>query len=115
SFCLYDQSGEGKHVIDSFRPDITSNSFQRPQFDMNSASGISKFILLSTLEQENNGYVRDDTIFIKTMVDMGDMNKTLLPYVFSLNPGLPIYVQQMMIKQEAERRVQRQQPQPSGA
>ncbi|CAF4200261.1 unnamed protein product, partial [Adineta steineri] len=79
SFCLYDQSGEGKHVIDSFRPDIKSNSFQRPQFDMNSASGISKFIPLSILEQENNGYVRDDTMFIKVMVDMGDMNKTLLP------------------------------------
>ncbi|CAF1098343.1 unnamed protein product [Adineta steineri] len=113
SFCLYDQSGEEKHVIDSFRPDIKSNSFQRPRSDMNIASGIPKFILLSMLEEENSRYVRDDTMFIKVMVDMSDTNKTLLPYMFSLNPGLPIHVQQLLIKQEVERRVQHQQLQTS--
>ncbi|CAF0993543.1 unnamed protein product [Adineta steineri] len=104
SFCLYDQSGEGKHVIDSFRPDIKSNSFQRPRSDMNIASGIPKFIPLASLEEENSRYVRDDTMFIKVMVDMSDTDKTLLSYVFSLNPGLPIHVQQIMIEQESERR-----------
>ncbi|CAF0929203.1 unnamed protein product [Adineta steineri] len=104
SFCLYDQSGEEKHVIDSFRPDIKSNSFQRPRSDMNIASGIPKFLPLSMLEEENSRYVRDDTMFIKVMVDMGDMDKTLLSYVFSLNPGLPIDVQQIMIEEESERR-----------
>ncbi|CAF3641287.1 unnamed protein product [Adineta steineri] len=110
SFCLYDQSGEEKHVIDSFRPDIKSNSFQRPRSDMNIASGIPKFIPLSMLEEENSRYVRDDTMFIKVMVDMSGMNKTLLPYMFSLNPGLPIHVQQLLIKQETKRRTQPQSP-----
>jgi hypothetical protein len=39
-------------------------------------------------------------------VDFGDISKTLLPYALSLNPGLPINIQQGMIKQEAERRAQ---------
>ncbi|CAF1098537.1 unnamed protein product [Adineta steineri] len=113
SFCLYDQTGEEKHVIDSFRPDIKSNSFQRPRSDMNIASGIPKFIPLSSLEEENSRYVRDDTMSIKVMVDFYGMDKTLLSYVFSLNPCLPIHVQQMMIEQEVERRVQHQQLQTS--
>jgi hypothetical protein len=62
------------------------------------------------IQQADNPYVRDDTMFIKVMVDFGDMPKTLLPYALSLNPGLPTYVQQVLIKQEAERRAE-QQPQ----
>ena len=97
-----------RHIIDSFRPDIKSNSFQRPRSDMNIASGIPKFFPLAMIQQEGNPYVRDDTMFIKMMVDFGDMPKTLLPYALSLNPGLPTNVQQEMIKQEAERRGQGQ-------
>ncbi|UJR22221.1 hypothetical protein I4U23_025285 [Adineta vaga] len=109
TFCLYDQSGQGKHVIDSFRPDIRSNSFQRPRSDMNIASGIPKFMALSTIEEDggrSNGYVVDDTMFIKVLIDFDGMAKALLPYVMSLNPGLPANVQQMLIKQETERRGQ---------
>ncbi|CAF1676805.1 unnamed protein product, partial [Adineta ricciae] len=104
TFCLFDQSGRGKHVIDSFRPDIRSNSFQRPRSEMNIASGIPKFLPLSAVEGENNGYVVDDTVFIKVLVDFGEMGKELLPYAMSLNPGVPTYIQQIMIRQEAERR-----------
>jgi hypothetical protein len=77
---------------------------------MNIASGIPKFFPLAMIQQEGNPYVRDDTMFIKVMVDFGDMPKTLLPYALSLNPGLPTHIQQTMIKREAERRVE-QQPQ----
>ncbi|CAF4169205.1 unnamed protein product [Rotaria sp. Silwood2] len=42
-FCLYDQTPQQRHIIDSFRPDIKSNSFQRPRSNMNIASGIPKF------------------------------------------------------------------------
>jgi hypothetical protein len=77
---------------------------------MNIASGIPKFFPLAMIQQEGNPYVRDDTMFIKIMVDFGDMPKTLLPYALSLNPGLPTEIQQLMIKKEAERRAQ-QQPQ----
>ncbi len=111
TFCLYDQTPQLRHIIDSFRPDIKSNSFQRPRSEMNIASGIPKFFPLAMIQQEGNPYVRDDTMFIKVMVDFGDMPKTLLPYALSLNPGLPMHIQQMMIKQEAERRAQQQQSQ----
>ena len=110
TFCLYDQTPQLRHIIDSFRPDIKSNSFQRPRSEMNIASGIPKFFPLAMIQQEGNPYVRDDIMFIKVMVDFGDMPKTLLPYALSLNPGLPMHVQQLMIKQEAERRAQQQQP-----
>ncbi len=110
TFCMYDQTSAQRHIIDSFRPDIKSNSFQRPRSDMNIASGIPKFFPLAMIQQEGNPYVRDDTMFIKIMVDFGDMPKTLLPYALSLNPGLPTEIQQLMIKKEAERRAQ-QQPQ----
>ncbi|CAF3600308.1 unnamed protein product [Rotaria sp. Silwood1] len=108
TFCLYDQTPAQRHIIDSFRPDIRSSSFQRPRSDMNIASGIPKFFSLEIIQQEGNSYVRDDTMFIKIMVDFGDIHKTLLPYALSLNPGLPTHVQQAMIKQEAERRSQQQ-------
>ncbi len=106
TFCLYDQTPQLRHIIDSFRPDIRSNSFQRPRSEMNIASGIPKFFPLAMIQQEGNPYVRDDTMFIKVMVDFGDMPKTLLPFALSLNPGLPTNVQQDIIKQEAERRTQ---------
>jgi hypothetical protein len=106
TFCLYDQTPVQRHIIDSFRPDIRSSSFQRPRSETNIASGIPKFFPLATIQQKGNPYVRDDTMFIKVMVDFADMPKTLLPFVLSLNPGLPTNVQQDMIKQEAERRTQ---------
>jgi hypothetical protein len=104
TFCLYDQTGAQRHIIDSLQPDAKSNSFQRPRSEMNLASGIPKFFPLSMIQQEGNQYVQDDTIFIKVMIDFGDMPKTLLPYALSLNPGLPTHVQQAMIKQKAKRR-----------
>ena len=106
TFCLYDQSGSQKHIIDSFRPDVKSNSFQRPRSEMNIASGIPKFVPLSTIQEPGNPYVRDDTMFIKIMVDFGDLPKFLLAYVLSLNPGLPISVQQNLLKEETSKRTQ---------
>jgi TNF receptor-associated factor 2 len=104
TFCLYDQTPQLRHIIGSFRPDIRSTSFQRPGSEMNIASGIPKFFPLATMQQEGNPYVRDDTMFIKVMVDFGNMTKSLLPYALSLNPGLPSNIQQDMVRQEAERR-----------
>jgi hypothetical protein len=106
TFCLYDQTPAQRHIIDSFRPDIKSNSFQRPRSEMNIASGIPKFFPLAMIQQEGNPYVRDDTMFIKVMIDFGDMAKTLLPFALALNPGFPTNVQHTMIKQEVERRAQ---------
>ncbi|CAF1262626.1 unnamed protein product [Didymodactylos carnosus] len=104
TFCLFDQSGQQRHIIDSFRPNVKSNSFEQPQTQMNIASGIPKFFPLSMLQQDENSYVKNDTIFIQCIVDFNDMPKTVLPYRLSLNPGLPEHVQQSMIKAEIIRR-----------
>jgi hypothetical protein len=106
TFCVLDQTGQQKHIIDSFRPDSKSNSFQRPLSDMNIASGIPKFCPLTIIQQDNNAYVRDDTMFIKVIVDFTNMPKAILSYVVGLNPGLPTPVQQESIKREVEKRAQ---------
>ncbi|CAF1413211.1 unnamed protein product, partial [Didymodactylos carnosus] len=113
TFCLFDQSGQQKHIIDSFRPDIKSNSFQRPRSEMNIASGIPKFFPLSMILQDNNDYIKNDIIYIKCIIDFGDISKIILPYALSLNPALPHHVQRNMIQTETDRRLQLQQQQPS--
>jgi hypothetical protein len=105
TFCLHDQTPGQRHIIDSFRPDVRSSSFQRPRSETNIASGIPKFFPLVMIQPEGSPYVRDDTMFIKVVVDFGDMPKTLVPFAMSLNPGFPSSVQQEMIRQEAERRL----------
>ncbi|XP_069097528.1 TNF receptor-associated factor 2 isoform X3 [Pleurodeles waltl] len=65
---LLDQNNR-EHIIDAFRPDITSSSFQRPVSDMNIASGCPLFCPISKLESKNS-YMREDTIFIKVIVDL---------------------------------------------
>ncbi|CAF1148373.1 unnamed protein product [Rotaria sordida] len=104
TFCLYDQTPTEQHIIDSFQPDIKSNSFQRLRSEMNIASGILKLCPISAIQQEGNLYVRDDTIFIKIMVDFSDIPKTLLPFALNPHPGFPVNIQHTMIKQEAEKR-----------
>jgi len=100
TFCLFDQTGNNRHIIDSFRPDVKSNSFQRPKTDANIASGIPKFFPLPMIQQDDNPYVRDDTLFLKIVVDLNDTPKMILPYMLTLNPGLPNHVQQILINQE---------------
>ena len=64
---LLDQSGNKKHIIQSFKPEPSSSSFWRPQSDMNVASGCPKFALLSVVKDSN--FVKDDTIFFKASID----------------------------------------------
>lgn len=64
---LLDQQNGSRHVVDSFRPDTTSSSYQRPVTEMNIASGCPLFISHVVLETPT--YLRDDTIFIKVVVD----------------------------------------------
>ena len=103
NFCLYDQTGNQRHIIDSFRPDVKSNSFQRPRSNMNIASGIPKFFPVSMIQQDNNAYVRDDCMFIRCIVDMTAMPKTVLPFMLCLNPALPISTQYSAIQAEIQK------------
>ncbi|NXF94351.1 TRAF2 factor, partial [Eubucco bourcierii] len=65
---LLDQNNR-EHIIDAFRPDTSSSSFQRPVTEMNIASGCPLFCPVSLMEAKNS-YVRDDAIFIKAIVDL---------------------------------------------
>ena len=60
-----------EHVIDAFRPDPNSSSFQRPRREMNIASGCPLFCALTELNK--HAYVRDDTMFMKVIVDTSDL------------------------------------------
>lgn len=70
TFMLLDQNNV-EHVIDAFRPDPSSSSFQRPRRESNIASGCPTFCPLSELS--NHSYVQDDTMFIKVIVDTADI------------------------------------------
>ena len=69
TFMLFDQDNV-QHVIEAFRPDPNSPSFQRPRRETNIASGCPMFCSLTELN--NHTYVRDDTMFLKIIVDITD-------------------------------------------
>lgn len=66
TFRLVDQEHQ-RHISDTFRPDPTSSSFQRPTSSMNVASGCPLFVPLDGLE--TGGYVMDDAMSIRMVVD----------------------------------------------
>ena len=70
TFMLLDQDNV-EHVIDAFRPDPSSSSFQRPRRESNIASGCPMFC--SLIELNNHAYVRDDAMFLKIIVDTSDL------------------------------------------
>lgn len=108
TFCLFDQTGEQQHIIDTFRPDAKSTSFQKPRSDMNIASGIPKFISLDKIQSQNSRYVKENTMFIKVFVDFENLPKPIVAYGMHLNPGLPTSLKQHLMEQEIERRKQLQ-------
>ena len=59
-----------RHVIETFRPDISSSSFQRPQQEMNIACGCPMFLPLECVQ--DSSYVKDDTICLKIIVAPGE-------------------------------------------
>ena len=67
TFKLVNQCGGGCDVVESICPDPFSSSFQKPKSDMNVASGCPRFVSIKELLQE--GFIVDDTIFIKVEVD----------------------------------------------
>ena len=70
TFMLLDQDNV-EHVIDALKPDPNSSSFQRPRRETNIASGCPMFCSLTELN--NHAYVRDDTMFLKIIVDTTDL------------------------------------------
>ncbi|XP_071807096.1 TNF receptor-associated factor 3-like [Asterias amurensis] len=68
---LMDQDKGRRHLTDSFRPDPSSSSFQRPTNEMNIASGCPLFVSQSVLSDV--AYVKDNVMFIKVIVDVTDV------------------------------------------
>ncbi|NXL80463.1 TRAF2 factor, partial [Leptocoma aspasia] len=68
TFMLLDQNNR-EHIIDAFRPDLTSASFQRPVNDMNVASGCPMFLPLAKLQSPRHAYVKEDTLFLKCIIE----------------------------------------------
>ena len=68
---LIDQRNQRRHLSDSFRPDPTSSSFQKPVSPMNVASGCPLFVAHRVLEGDDT-YLRDDAMYIKIYVEPTD-------------------------------------------
>ncbi|XP_051899934.1 TNF receptor-associated factor 3-like [Pristis pectinata] len=68
TFMLLDQAGQ-RHLKESFSPDPLSGSFQKPRSHMNVASGCPTFALHETFQRGPVQYLRNDTIYIKVVVD----------------------------------------------
>ena len=64
SMILVDQNCR-KHLVQTFKPTPESSSFQRPQTDMNVASGFPQFAKLSVLDDD---YVKENVMYIKCIV-----------------------------------------------
>ena len=77
TFILIDQSSsESKeNVYDAFRPDPNSSSFRRPVSEMNIASGLPVFCPLGKLLSDDHEYIKDNTMFIKIIVDTKDLTE----------------------------------------
>ena len=67
-FTLINQMNPGASVSEAFVPDIKSSSFQKPENDMNVASGFPKFARQSVLQDEQ--FTLGNMIYIKCQVDI---------------------------------------------
>ena len=65
---LLDQNHK-EHLVQTFRPDVQSTSFRQPTVDRNIISGFTKFASLSDVYNTDYGYVKDDVMYIKALVD----------------------------------------------
>ena len=70
SLIIVDQD-QKKHLVQTFKPNIQSSSFQRPKSDMNVASGCPEFAKLLILD--NPSYVKDDVMYIKAVVNTSNI------------------------------------------
>ena len=113
SFCLFDQRTimesngtiQPKHFIESFRPDLNSQSFAQPCTKLNIASGIPRFCSLDEFANLNdtNLYVVNDTMYIKAFIDFIGVPRGMLSFIFNINIALPGHIQHKLITDELKR------------
>ncbi|KAG8141756.1 hypothetical protein E2320_006445 [Naja naja] len=68
TFMLLSQD-HGDHLVTSLQPDPTSASFQRPETDLNEASGFARFLPLAKLQSSKYTYLKEGTLFLKCIVE----------------------------------------------
>ncbi|XP_007890671.1 TNF receptor-associated factor 5 [Callorhinchus milii] len=72
---LLDQGPKKNHILEVFKADANSSSFKRPEAEMNIASGCPRFVSHALLESGKTAtYIKDDTLFIKVIVDLTDLD-----------------------------------------
>jgi hypothetical protein len=69
SLCLCDQSGQGKHIISTIKPDSNSSAFARPISERNDEIGINEFCPLNYLTDIQSIYLKDGVFFIRISID----------------------------------------------
>ena len=67
-FTLVNQSNPTASITEAFVPDLSSPSFQRPEKEMNVASGFPKFARQSVLHDDN--FTQGNVIYVKCQVDL---------------------------------------------
>lgn len=70
-FTLVHQKKSSLSITEAFVPDHNSPSFQKPEQDMNVASGFPKFARQSVLQDE--GFTQDNVIYIRCQVDLSGL------------------------------------------
>ncbi|XP_070811920.1 TNF receptor-associated factor 1 [Pituophis catenifer annectens] len=68
TFILLSQD-HGDDLVTSLQPDPTSVSFQKPETDLNEASGFSRFVPLVKLQSPKYTYLKEGTLFLKCIVE----------------------------------------------
>lgn len=114
AFCLCDQrtmlesngARKPEHIIGCFKPDTNSISFKKPTSSVSIASGIPKFCSLDELNRpaNENLYIYQDTMFIKTFINFNGIKRDMLDFIFNLNLALPVHIRQKLIEDEVARR-----------
>ena len=67
-FTLLNQVNQAESITEAFSPDLKSQSFQKPEGEMNVASGFPKFARQTVLQDER--FTKGNVIYIKAQVDL---------------------------------------------
>jgi hypothetical protein len=70
-FTLVNQKNPASSITEAFIPDLKSPSFQKPENDMNIASGFPKFARQNVLNDES--FTCGNMIYIKCQVDLAGL------------------------------------------
>ncbi|XP_072176021.1 uncharacterized protein [Diadema setosum] len=62
-----------KSIVEAFRPDPTSSSFKRPTSERNIGAGCPLFAKIQVIEDPNQGFIIDDTLYIKIAAVTSDI------------------------------------------